>query len=100
MTDSELKVGLAFHGISCVAAFAILLYIWGCTRQKAIQHLKILRHCSPASAALTTQSSTSRLPSTPAPVVVYNGGLHAGVQTCNRTICAQLPDTTLVLHLQ
>jgi len=27
MTDSELKVGLAFHGISCVAAFAILLYM-------------------------------------------------------------------------
>ena len=38
------------------------------------EHLKILRHCSPASAALTTQSPTSRLPSTPAPVVDYDGG--------------------------
>ena len=27
MTDAELKVGLAFHGISCIAAFAILLYM-------------------------------------------------------------------------
>ena len=27
MTDLELKVGLAFHGISCIAAFAILLYM-------------------------------------------------------------------------
>jgi len=27
MTDSELKVGLAFHGISCIAAFAVLLYM-------------------------------------------------------------------------
>jgi len=27
MTDSELKVGLAFQGISCVEAFAILLYM-------------------------------------------------------------------------
>ena len=27
MTDSELNVGLAFHGISCVAAFAVLLYM-------------------------------------------------------------------------
>ena len=25
MTDAELKVGLAFHGISCIAAFAVLL---------------------------------------------------------------------------
>jgi len=33
MMDSELKVGLAFHGISCVAAFAILLY----KRRKAEQ---------------------------------------------------------------
>ena len=36
--------------------------------------MKILRHCSPASAALTTQSPTSRLPSTPAHVVDYDGG--------------------------
>jgi len=27
MTDAELKVGLAFHGNSCIAAFAILLYM-------------------------------------------------------------------------
>ena len=39
--------------------------------------VKILRHCSPASAALTTQSPTSRLPSTPPPVVVYDGGRRA-----------------------
>ena len=38
------------------------------------EHLKILRQCSPASAALMTQSPTSRLPSTPAPVVDYDGG--------------------------
>jgi len=38
------------------------------------EHLKILRQCFPASAALTTQSPTSRLPSTPAPVVDYDGG--------------------------
>jgi len=25
MTDSEVKVGLAFHGISCIGAFALLL---------------------------------------------------------------------------
>ena len=27
MTDAELKVGLAFHGISGIAAFAVLLYM-------------------------------------------------------------------------
>jgi len=27
MTDSELKVGLAFNGISCIAASAVLLYM-------------------------------------------------------------------------
>ena len=27
MTDAELKVGLAIHGISCIAAFAVLLYM-------------------------------------------------------------------------
>jgi len=27
MTDSDLKVGLAFLGFSCIAAFAVLLYM-------------------------------------------------------------------------
>ena len=43
------------------------------------EHLKILRQWSPASAALTTQSPTSRLPSTPAPVVDYDGGRRAAL---------------------
>ena len=37
MTDAELKVGLAFHGISCLAAFAVLLYM----RRKAEEALRV-----------------------------------------------------------
>ena len=54
-----------------------------------------LPHGSPASAALTTQSPTSRLPSTPAPVVVYalrdqNGWTAAAVAGKNTEVAAPL----------